>query len=92
MQLNDWLLLTSIACLIVATIYVVYILRNVQRKLNEQTHQIRQVKESQATALEQVSLDVSSTLLDVKQKIQLVWRIISFLRKRRQRKKVRKGR
>lgn len=87
MQLNDWLLLTSIACLIVATIYVVYILRNVQRKLNEQTHQIRQVKESQAMALEQVSLDVSSTFLDVKQKIQWVWRIISFLRKRRQRKK-----
>lgn len=91
MQLNDWLLLTSIACLMVATVYVAYILRNVQRKLEKQTNQIRQMKEYQATALEQASIEVSSTYLDIKQKVKLGWRIVSFLTKRRQRKKIKKG-
>lgn len=90
MQVYDWLLLTSMACLIVATIYVVYILRRVQRVLNDQTHQMMASKESLKAAPEQVTLEVRSTYDDVVQKVQLGWRIFSFLRNRRKKRKLKK--
>lgn len=90
MQVYDWLLLTSIACLIVATIYVVYILRRVQRVLNDQTHQMMVSKESLKAVPEQVTLEVRSTYDDVVRKVQLGWRIFSFLRNRRKKRNFKK--
>lgn len=90
MQVYDWLLLTSIACLIVATIYVVYILRRVQRMLNDQTQQMMASKESLKAVPEQVTLEVRSTYDDVVRKAQLGWRIFSFLRNRRKKRKLKK--
>lgn len=90
MQVYDWLLLTSIACLIVATIYVVYILRRVQRVLNDQTHQMMVSKESLKAVPEQVTLEVRSTYGDVVRKVQLGWRIFSFLRNRRKKRNFKK--
>lgn len=90
MQVYDWLLLTSIACLIVATIYVVYILRRVQRMLNDQTQQMMASKESLKAVPEQVTLEVRSTYDDVVRKVQLGWRIFSFLRNRRKKRNLKK--
>lgn len=90
MQIYDWLLLTSIACLIVATSYVVYILRHVQRVLNDQTRQMMVSKASLKTVPEQMTVEVRSTYNDVVQKVQLGWRIFSFLRNRRKKRKLKK--
>lgn len=90
MQLYDWLMVTSIACVIVATISAVYLLGRLRQAIEAQTILIKESAEVIQVVPTEMKRDVMDSLREVKQKIQIGWKIFSFIRKRRQKRKLKK--
>lgn len=92
MQLYDWLMLTSIACIIVMTISAIYLLSRLRQRIEIQTQQIKESTNKMRAIPTEVQHEVKTKLLDVQHKIQLGWKIFSFIRHRRLKRKLKKAR
>ena len=90
MQLYDWLMLTSIACIVVMTISASYLLSRLRQRIKIQTQQIKESTNKMRAIPTEVQHEVKTTILDIQQKIQLGWKIFSFIRRRRLKRKLKK--
>ncbi|MDB8563742.1 hypothetical protein GMB80_04145 [Turicibacter sanguinis] len=90
MQLNDWLMLTSIACVIVATISAVYLLSRLRQAINTQTEQIKTCNQKMKEVPSELKREMNTTVQEFKQKIKMGWKIVAFIRRRRQKRKLKR--
>lgn len=90
MQLNDWLMLTSIACVIVATISAVYLLSRLRQAINAQTEEIKTCTKNMKQVPSELKREMNTTVHEFKQKVKMGWKIFSFIRRRRQKRKFKK--
>lgn len=90
MTLYDWLILTSIACLIVITICVAYVLHLARKKLNQQTIEIKQCTEQLRGLPETVVEEMKSSVDEIKTRVKMGWRVFSFIRRYRKKRKLKK--
>ena len=90
LTLYDWLILTSIACLIVITICIAYVLHLVRKKLDQQTIEIKQCTEQLRALPETVVEQMQSSVDGIKERLKIVWRIFSFIRRQRKKRKLKK--
>ncbi|MTM05956.1 hypothetical protein GMA81_11665, partial [Turicibacter sanguinis] len=66
MQLNDWLMLTSIACVIVATISAVYLLSRLRQAINTQTEQIKTCNQKMKEVPSELKREMNTTVQEFK--------------------------
>ena len=90
LTLYDWLILTSIACLIVITICGVYVLHLARKKLDQQTIEIKQCTEQLRALPETVVEQMQSSVDEIKERLKIGWRVFSFIRRQRKKRKLKK--
>ena len=90
LTLYDWLILTSIACLIVITICIAYVLHLVRKKLNQQITEVKQCTEQLRSLPETVVEQMQSSVDGVKERLKIGWRVFSFIRRQRKKRKLKK--
>lgn len=90
MTLYDWLMLTSMACLIVMTACGVYLLNRLRKKLNQQTIEIQRSTEQLKTLPDVAAKEMRSSIDEIKGRVKLGWRIFTFIRRQRKKRKLKK--
>ena len=90
LTLYDWLILTSIACLIVITICGDYVLNLARKKLNQQIIEIKQCTEQLRALPESVVEEMQSSVDEIKERLKIGWRVFSFIRRQRKKRKLKK--
>lgn len=90
MTLHDWLMITSIACLVVITICAIYLLHCLKRKIDRQTLEIINSTEQLKALPNEVSVQWRLTVDELKGRLKLGWRIFTFIRHRRKKRKLKK--
>ena len=86
MTLYDWLMLTSIACLIVITFSGTFLLNRARKNIDQQTLEIKRSTEQ----LKAIPESVTWELNEMKDRLKLSWRIFMFVRRQRKKRKLKK--
>lgn len=90
MTLYDWLMLTSIACLIVITFSGAFLLNRARKNIDQQTLEIKRSTEQLKTIPQSVTGEMNSKLNEMKGRLQFGWRIFMFVRRQRKKRKLKK--
>ena len=90
MTLYDWLMLTSIACLIVITFSGTFLLNRARKNIDQQTLEIKRSTEQLKAIPESVTWEMHSKLNEMKDRLILSWRIFMFVRRQRKKRKLKK--
>ena len=90
LTLHDWLMITSMACLVMITICAIYLLHRLKRKLDRQTLEIINSTEQLKVLPKEVSVQWYLTVDELKGRLKLGWRIFTFIRHQRKKRKLKK--
>lgn len=91
LTLHDWLMITSMACLVMITICAIYLLHRLKRKLDRQTLEIINSTEQLKVLPKELSVQWHLTVDELKGRLKLGWRIFTFIRHQRKKRKLKKG-
>ena len=78
MTLHDWLMITSIACLVMITICAIYLLHRLKTTIDRQT------------LPNDVSVQSRLKVDELKGRLKMGWRIFTFIRHQRKKRKLKK--